>query len=134
MAIIKVVCGIIFKKDKVLICRRSEHKSMAGFWEFPGGKIESGEQASDALIRELQEELGMKVIVGAHFKTVRYPYENFTIELISYTCQFQEATYKLIDHDEYEWIELIDLNYKNLAPADIPIAEELIRNRKTTIK
>jgi 8-oxo-dGTP diphosphatase len=126
MGTIKVICGIIFKDDKIFLCRRNANKSLAGYWEFPGGKIESGETDVDALSRELHEELGMKVKIIEHFKTVIHPYEAFTIELIAYTCQFQEANYTLTDHDKYEWVDAKDLNKWNLAPADIPIANAIL--------
>lgn len=125
MGIIKVVCGIIFKDDKIFLCRRNPNKSLGGYWEFPGGKVEADEKMEDSLLRELKEELGMKVSIGKHFKTVIHNYDSFTIELIAYICQFQEATYSLTDHDKYEWMDKADLNKKKLAPADIPIANEL---------
>ncbi|SEW35219.1 8-oxo-dGTP diphosphatase [Chitinophaga sp. YR573] len=128
MGTIKVICGIIFKDDKIFLCRRNANKSLAGYWEFPGGKIESGETDVDALSRELHEELGMKVKIIEHFKTVIHPYDAFTIELIAYTCQFQEANYTLTDHDKYEWVDVKDLNKWNLAPADIPIANAILEN------
>lgn len=126
MGTIRVVCGIIFKDDKIFICRRNANRALAGYWEFPGGKIEPGEREEDALSRELQEELGMKVKVLKYFKTVVHPYELFTIELIAYICQFQEANYMLTDHDRYEWVDRGDLNKWNLAPADIPLAKAII--------
>lgn len=126
MDTIKVVCGIIFNDDKIFLCRRSPHKSLGGFWEFPGGKIEQGEREVDSLSRELFEELGMRVDIKEYFKTVVHNYDLFAIELIAYICQFQEASYKLTDHDRYEWVNRNDLTRWNLAPADIPIAEALI--------
>ena len=127
MAIIKVVCGIIFKEDKLFICRRSSNKSLSGYWEFPGGKVEQDETFEASLKRELREELGMDVNVQNYFDTVIHEYENFTIELIAYRCEFIEASYKLTDHDKYEWIDLNTLLNYNLAPADIPIAEKLVK-------
>lgn len=128
MDTIKVVCGIIYKDEKVLLCRRSLHKMLGGYWEFPGGKVEEGESHQESLLRELNEELGMQVKVGAHFKTVIHPYDNNTIELISYVCQFQRADFMLVDHDAVEWVNVQDLIKKHLAPADIPIAVELVKN------
>jgi 8-oxo-dGTP diphosphatase len=127
MDTIKVVCGIIFKDDKIFLCRRNSSKSLAGYWEFPGGKVEVGEKEEDSLSRELQEELGMKVQIEKYFTTVIHQYDSFTIELIAYICQFQEATYVLTDHDRYEWVNKSELNTWKLAPADIPIANELVR-------
>lgn len=126
MDIIKVVCGIIVKDDKIFLCRRNAHKSMAGYWEFPGGKVEANETQEASLYRELLEELGMKVTVGKHFHSVIHAYDTFTIELIAYLCQFEEATYTLTDHDLYEWVDKDNLLDWKLAPADIPIAKALI--------
>lgn len=128
MDIIRVVCGVIFKDEQVFLCRRKAKKSLAGYWEFPGGKIEVDETEEESLHRELQEELGMKVIVGKHFKSVIHAYDTVTIELIAYLCQFQEATYTLSDHDQYEWVDKEHLLDWNLAPADIPIAQALMNN------
>ncbi len=126
MDIIKVVCGIIFNDNKVFICRRKPEKTLGGYWEFPGGKIEKGEKYEASLSRELIEELGMKVDVKKYFRTNLHDYGEFIIELIAYKCNFLHANYELTDHDSYKWIEINDLNNLNLAPADIPIAKELI--------
>jgi len=128
MGLIKVVCGIIFKDGKVLICRRKPEKSLGGYWEFPGGKIEDGESNEESLNRELLEELGMKVDVKNYFRTNIHTYEKFTIELIAYKCHFIHANYKLTDHDTYKWVSVKDLKNINLAPADIPLAIELLNS------
>jgi 8-oxo-dGTP diphosphatase len=126
MDTIKVVCGIIFYENKVLICRRKKSKSLAGFWEFPGGKIEKGESSELALIRELSEELGMKVESISYFRTNIHDYNTFIIELNAYKCRLIKGGLILKDHDALEWVHVVDLCNWNLAPADIPIAEELI--------
>ncbi len=122
---IKVVCGIIYKNRQILICRKKPDKSLGGYWEFPGGKIEAGETAPEALYRELKEELGMSASIGKRYTTVFHSYETCTIELTAYICQFEEASFRLTDHDCYKWIDANDLNMYNLAPADIAIAEKL---------
>lgn len=127
MDTIRVVCGIIFKDDMIFLCRRSTHKSLGGFWEFPGGKIEAGEEEVESLSRELFEELGMRVDIQEHFTTVTHNYDLFTIELIAYICEFKDASFKLTDHDLYKWINKTDLMKWKLAPADIPIAEAIIK-------
>jgi len=125
---IKVVCGIIYDNGKIFLCRRNLNKQLGGYWEFPGGKLELNEKSESGLKRELHEELSMSVKILDYYATVIHSYENFTIELIAYKCQFIEADFKLIDHDKYEWIELKKIINKKLAPADIPIVQKLLGN------
>jgi 8-oxo-dGTP diphosphatase len=128
MDTIKVVCGIIYYQNKVLICRRKSSKSLGGFWEFPGGKVEKGESSELALIRELREELEMEVESISYFRTNIHDYGLVKIELIAYKCIFISSDIKLVDHDAIEWVDVNDLSNWNLAPADIPIARELKKN------
>jgi 8-oxo-dGTP diphosphatase len=130
MNIIKVVCGIIWQDDKFFIARRKPEKSMGGYWEFPGGKIEADESPQEALERELREELEMLVDVKEYFFTNVHHYEKISVELISYQATFISSSFLLVDHDAYEWIQINDaLNYK-FAPADIPILNELLLKLK----
>jgi 8-oxo-dGTP diphosphatase len=129
---IKVVCGIIWKGDQVFIARRKAGKALAGFWEFPGGKLEKDEPEEAALVRELQEELGMQVNVLDFFGSSVYDYETFSIELISYSCNFIEASYKLTDHDEVAFVRPVELGNYKIAPADQFIVERLAGETYTT--
>lgn len=130
MGMTKVLCGLIIKDQQILICSRKPEKSLGGYWEFPGGKLEEGETYEKCLARELQEELDLRVTVKNHFKTVIHQYDLKTIELISYLCETEDAVIKSVDHDQIEWIEVPDLLQWNLAPADVPIAEALIETYK----
>lgn len=125
MDTIKVVCGIIYNDNKVLICRRKIELSFGGYWEFPGGKIEKGESHETSLTRELMEELGMIVEIKEHFDTSIYNYGEITIELIAYKCVYIEAKFNLIDHDKIEWVYIKDLINWDFAPADISIVNHL---------
>ena len=131
MAIIKVVCGIIFKDNLVLICRRKPEKSLGGYWEFPGGKVEEAETHEDSLKRELVEELNLNVNIKRHFFDTVHHYENITIELISFICETENIATESTDHDQLDWVKVDDLLNWKLAPADIPIAKELIEKLKT---
>ena len=127
MATIKVTCGIILNSEgKMFVGRRKPEKSMGGYWEFPGGKVEEDESYEECLKRELLEELDMNVQVNEHFMTVLHDYGTFKVELISFLCEYQRSSYQLIDHDKYEWISVNDLLDKKLAPADVPIAKMLV--------
>lgn len=126
---IEVVCGIIYHKKKVLLCRRNSQKHMGGFWEFPGGKIEKYEMPKEALKRELAEELEIEIEECEYFDSSIHSYDNFTIRLTAFECKFIESAFKLSVHDMFEWIEVEDLLQKKLVPADIPIVEKLLRKR-----
>ena len=80
MKTIRVVCGIFWKDGQVFIARRSPQKSMGGYWEFPGGKVEENEKEEIALERELKEELAIEVKVGEYIGRTVHPSENVFIE------------------------------------------------------
>lgn len=126
MATIKVVCGIIFDKGKIFICRRKKGKSLEGFWEFPGGKIEDNEKHEDSLKRELIEELNMQVNIRGYFETSVHNYYDVNIELIAFTCDLIKWNNYLSDHDLFKWISPEEITNLKLAPADIPIAKKLL--------
>ena len=119
----KVVCGIIYKKEKIFICRRKPEKSLGGYWEFPGGKVEADENPEDALKRELHEELAMQVKVERYFGTSFYDYPEFSIELIAYVCTLHDDHFTLTDHDAFEWVAPADLLKWKLSPADVGLVE-----------
>lgn len=124
---LKVVCGVIWSNDgKVLLARRKPGKSMAGKWEFPGGKIETGEPEEEALKRELMEELGMTVSVHEKIGEFPFQYPSGSILLIAYRCTFLSATFRLSDHDKVIWLGTADLMQYDLAAADLPIIAHLL--------
>lgn len=126
MRTIDVVCAIIFWKGKVLIARKKISKSLGGFWEFPGGKVEPKEDFIGALTRELQEELGIKVREINEFAENEHEYPSIKVRLIAFKCKYVKSTIKLTDHDRIEWVEINELKSFKLAPADIPIVDKLV--------
>src|SRR5438309_8681249 len=72
----QVVAGLIWQDGKILVCQRTRHQTMPLKWEFPGGKIEEGEQPRDALRRELDEELGIAAVIGNEVARIRHEYPN----------------------------------------------------------
>lgn len=121
---ISVVAALILRNDCVLLARRKSGKTHAGFWEFPGGKIEETESAETALIRELKEELGIRVTIGAHFFTSEYAYADFSIRLLSFLVFTDDSIEGSSDHDLMEWVSAEEILSYNLAPADIETAKK----------
>jgi 8-oxo-dGTP diphosphatase len=113
-------------EGNIFLARRKPGKSLAGKWEFPGGKLEVGESEPECLKRELLEELGMEVIVHQRVGENVHQYPAFQIRLIAYRCQLVSATYALTDHDAYEWVKPEELLTYDLAEADVPLVRFLL--------
>ena len=128
MALIDVVCGVLTNdRGEILLCRRKIEKSLGGFWEFPGGKVERDERSQDALKRELLEELDLEVVILERIGgTFHYAYPSASIALIPFKCQLHRMGSKMEAHDLIQWVQKSDLLKFQLAPADVPIANELI--------
>ena len=125
--IIKVIAGIIFKKDKILIGRRSPIESLSGMWEFPGGKHEEGETHKECLKRELMEELEIDAEIGDLLTNYKYPYLENIYDLWFYKVKNFKGDFKLNVHDKLEWINPEDYTLYNLLPGDTPIFDILIQ-------
>lgn len=117
---IPVAAAIIKRDDLFLIARRASHKHLAGFWEFPGGKIETDETPEVCLLRELQEELKIEVKVISFLAEHIYDYGTIKILLKAYICIFIKGEFTLVDHDEIQWVTQKQLKHYSLAPADLP--------------
>jgi 8-oxo-dGTP diphosphatase len=129
MAPIRVVAAVIERDGKFLACRRAPHKSLAGYWEFPGGKVEAGETDEAALTREIREELSVEVEVGAYLATSLNSAGDIEIELLAFmaTLVGPEVTAST-DHDEFRWLGAAELDSVTWAPADLPLIHHLDQN------
>lgn len=124
--VIEVAAAIIEDTEgRILIARRREGKSQAGLWEFPGGKIEAGESPEQCLIRELREEMNIKIEPYAFFAVNEHAYDTVTIRLIAYKARMIGGIIQLSDHDEYRWVGAEELTKYPFAPADIPFVQQL---------
>lgn len=122
---IDVAAAIIFSGDRFLIARRAPHKDQAGFWEFPGGKLEANEEPSECLIREISEELSLKICVVNHLTDNVFAYPDKTINLKAYICKLLDGEPHLTDHDRIEWILPSSLDDYHFAPADVAVVNVL---------
>lgn len=121
-----VVGAIIHRDGRVLAARRSGPGATAGFWEFPGGKVEPGEEPTAALRRELREELAIDVEVEAELDSGNGPWPiNEAMDLRVWFCQLSDECDPLVGeaHDEVRWLLPADLVALDWLPADRPIAE-----------
>lgn len=123
---VRVVGAIIRRNNTVFAARRNPDRSAGGLWEFPGGKIETGETPEEALARELREELDIEISVGALVDQSVSEVAGTTIELSCYTAELQGAEPTAsTDHDAMAWVGLHELEQLEWAPGDIPIIERL---------
>jgi len=123
---IEVVCGVIRNEDgHYLACLRPEGKHLAGFWEFPGGKVDPGESPETALVRELWEELGIQVEVGSPLEPVLWQYDRGRIRLMPFLCTITAGSLRAIEHEELLWCSTEDFGKIPWAEADLPILRQL---------
>jgi 8-oxo-dGTP diphosphatase len=126
----QVVAAFIVKERKLLICQRSAHQPMPLKWEFPGGKIESGEQPRDALRRELEEELGIHAIIGDEVIRIQHTYPSGSaVELrfhlvLEYAGEMENRVF----HD-VRWVEPAQLPAFDFLEADAGLVQDLADGR-----
>ncbi len=122
---VRVVAGIVQRAGQVLCARRGQSQDRTGLWEFPGGKVEAGEDDGTALARELREELGIGVAVREHVATAEWAEEGRLIELVGYRCSIIDGDPAPREHAEIRWVEPSGLSDLDWAPADLPIVAAL---------
>ncbi|MBW3094221.1 (deoxy)nucleoside triphosphate pyrophosphohydrolase [Bifidobacterium sp. 64T4] len=116
--VINVVGAAIVSEGKVLCAKRGDGKSLAGYWEFPGGKIEPHETAREALHREIEEELLCEVNVADEVCTSSYGYDFGTVTLTTFVCHLTAGSPRLTEHEEIRWLTPKNMPELDWAPAD----------------
>ncbi len=121
--VIVAACALIDPDRRVLVAQRPPGKSMAGLWEFPGGKVETGERPETALIRELREELGIDVQEPclAPFSFASHDYGSFHLLMPLFVCRRWDGTPVAKEHSALKWVRPRDLTQYQMPPADLPL-------------
>lgn len=123
-----VVAALIKKDNKLLIAKRKDDTVLGGYWEFPGGKVESGESDETALEREILEEFNSLISVGKLLASAQI---NDDTVLKLYACEHKLGAYQLKDHSEVAWVNSLSaLNAYDLAPADIELLDQITKDTR----
>jgi|LSQX01.2.fsa_nt_gb 8-oxo-dGTP diphosphatase len=129
-ALTQVVAALIWREGKVLICQRPSHKARALLWEFPGGKVEMGESHQQALIRECEEELGVRLQVGALYTQVSHEYPDIHVRLSLYHARVLGGSLQRLEHAAFAWEKPENLMAYNFCPADTDIISTMAKGVK----
>jgi 8-oxo-dGTP diphosphatase len=122
----RVVAAVIEDKGEFLACRRAANKSMAGKWEFPGGKVEPGETDKEALEREIKEELNVQISVGKLIAVSINDLGTEVIEMYSYLAELDgDRPFASSDHDELVWLSRNETAALDWAELDVPVVKAL---------
>ena len=124
MKTINVVAAVIFKDDKVFATQRGYGEFKDG-WEFPGGKVESGESPEEALRREIREELEVDVNVGDLIDTIEYDYPTFHLSMKCFACTIAGGSPHLLEYEAAKWLTSMQLGSVNWLPADVTLIPKI---------
>ena len=126
----RVVAALIWKKGKILICQRTRHQPMPLKWEFPGGKIEEGEQPRDALRRELDEELGIAAVVGDEVARLQHQYPSGSaVELRFYDVRHYSGELENRIFRDVVWADPAELPSYDFLDADLELVKNLAQGK-----
>ena len=122
-----VACALVDVDKRVLIAQRPEGKALAGLWEFPGGKVETGEKPEETLIRELEEELGIVVKEAclAPLTFASHTYPDFHLVMPLYVCRRWDGTVTAREGQKLAWVRPNRLREYPMPPADVPLVAHL---------
>jgi 8-oxo-dGTP diphosphatase len=126
----QVVAALILRDGRVLICQRTRHQTMPLKWEFPGGKIEEGEQPRDALRRELDEELGIEANIREEVARIRHEYPNGgTIELRFFAVHEYKGEIENRIFRDLRWVQRSELPAYDFLEADLTLVQDLAKGK-----
>ena len=124
---VNVTCAIILFHNKILVTQRSEKMKLPLKWEFPGGKLEEGENVFECIKREIKEEINIEIEVVKQLSSSIHNYGTFTINLIPFLSEYVSGEIILSEHKDYKLLDKLELLYLDWAEADLPIVEEFLK-------
>jgi 8-oxo-dGTP diphosphatase len=129
---ISVTCAVIRnEEDEVLVVQRGEATDHPLKWEFPGGKLAQGETEEECIIREVEEELSMEIVICGQLPEVEYDYGHKQIKLIPFICNTLNELPFLSEHLAYKWVPATDLVSVDFSEADVFVANSYLESIKT---
>jgi 8-oxo-dGTP diphosphatase len=127
---IEVVAAVVVHENKILCVQRNHNKYdyISFKYEFPGGKVELNETQENAIIREIFEELNLKISIQKHLITVNHSYPDFKITMNTFLCNCSTKDIVLNEHIDAKWLDIKELSILDWAAADLPIVTFLMEN------
>ncbi len=116
---------MIMDGEQVLVTQRSEQMPHPLKWEFPGGKLKSGETPERCIVREIREELGIEISVRELLPSVKHSYARETIKLIPFVCHLEDGEIELSEHRSHQWVHLDELEHMDWLEADVEVVRLL---------
>lgn len=126
-----VTAAVVERNGKILVARRKTGMVAGGLWEFPGGKLEEGEDPEHGLARELEEELGVRARVGEFLCSVPFAGPLASFELVVYRTELLSDAFRLTDHDEIRWLAPAEMDESSFSKPDRPVVRLLARREPT---
>ena len=122
--VIRVCAAVLRNGDKVLMCSRPPGRHLAGFWEFPGGKVHPGETDDECLRREIREELSIDIIVLDLVASISHSYPEKNVEILFYRSFLEDASQRITatENQEHLWVDVRSILEMNIVPADYDFA------------
>ena len=125
---VHVVAAVLRKEGKIFATQRG-YGDYKDWWEFPGGKVEPGESAEQALEREIREELAVKIQVGKFLGTVEYDYPDFHLVMDCFQADVREGELTLLEHEAARWLSLDELDQVKWLPADVEVIKLILESK-----
>ena len=124
--VVQGAVGVIRSPDNLfLISKRPEHTTLAGLWEFPGGKLDEGETAKETVIRELSEEVGITVLNAESFHHIYYDYPDFSVDLAIFLVDEFLGVGEGLEGQEVQWVTAAEFEHYNFVPASLSLLKKI---------